>query len=264
MLLVNAVLAAALALAQQGGTGDADRNERIRLLSESLRAEPGSARKAYLLGKALDSAGRYQEAWDAYRRAAVSSTEATPRALALYQQARMALVLGRSEEAALLAATSLAARPTTEARDLQQYLSHAGRPLGAASISRALVLGPEAGPVTAAPGLDLAIEFEFGADYMTEAGLSQAAELAAALSRPELAGARLLVIGHTDSRGNDAVNLALSERRAGAVVAYLIAHGVERARLRAEGHGSREPRSSGNTDEDYRMNRRVEVRVVGR
>jgi outer membrane protein OmpA-like peptidoglycan-associated protein/tetratricopeptide (TPR) repeat protein len=46
---------------------------------------------------------------------------------------------------------------------------------------------------------------------------------------------------HTDSRGNDAYNLNLSDRRAASVVKYLVAHGINPARLESKGMGETEP-----------------------
>ena len=47
---------------------------------------------------------------------------------------------------------------------------------------------------------------------------------------------------HTDSRGTDAVNDTLSQRRAQVVVDFLVAQGIERERLEARGYGKRVPR----------------------
>lgn len=67
------------------------------------------------------------------------------------------------------------------------------------------------------------------------------------------------VIGHTDSRGSDAYNQPLSERRARAVMDYLISRGVPAERLRSEGRGEREPRDSNAAEAGRQLNRRVEV-----
>jgi outer membrane protein OmpA-like peptidoglycan-associated protein len=67
--------------------------------------------------------------------------------------------------------------------------------------------------------------------------------------------------GHTDDVGDAFANLDLSQRRADAVRAYLIARGVEPDRLLAVGHGESRPVVAG-TDEAARgTNRRVEFYV---
>lgn len=70
------------------------------------------------------------------------------------------------------------------------------------------------------------------------------------------------VSGHTDNVGTDAANLQLSERRAQAVVAYLTAHGVPAARLRAKGYGATRPLGANDNDANRRLNRRIELRIL--
>lgn len=76
-------------------------------------------------------------------------------------------------------------------------------------------------------------------------------------------GVRVAIIGFTDSRGTDAHNQDLSERRAESVRAALEDMGVTRARFRVEGHGEREPVASNDTPQGMRLNRRVEVTLLG-
>lgn len=66
--------------------------------------------------------------------------------------------------------------------------------------------------------------------------------------------------GHADWMGSDAYNIGLSQRRAQAVVEWLVAHGIARERLHAVGKGEREPIASNETAEGRQLNRRVEVR----
>ena len=73
---------------------------------------------------------------------------------------------------------------------------------------------------------------------------------------------RLEVSGHTDSVGSDAYNLALSERRALAVVNALTAFGVERGRLDAKGYGESTPLASNETPEGRFVNRRIEIKTI--
>ncbi len=68
--------------------------------------------------------------------------------------------------------------------------------------------------------------------------------------------------GHTDSRGSDAYNQELSERRAQSVMDYLIEHGVAADRLTAVGYGEGQPVDSNDTDEGQEHNRRVELKVL--
>lgn len=73
-------------------------------------------------------------------------------------------------------------------------------------------------------------------------------------------GLRLVVAGHTDGDGDEASNLALSRRRAEAVVAWLVAHGVDAGRLSAEGYGESHPVADNASEAGRALNRRVELR----
>ncbi len=75
---------------------------------------------------------------------------------------------------------------------------------------------------------------------------------------------KIQVEGHTDSVGDDAYNLDLSQRRAQAVVTYLINKQVEADRLTAMGFGELAPITENDTDEGKAANRRVEFRILAR
>lgn len=66
-----------------------------------------------------------------------------------------------------------------------------------------------------------------------------------------------IVEGHTDSQGADAANMALSQRRADAVLKYLVGHGVSSSRLSAKGYGETQPVADNSTSEGRALNRRV-------
>lgn len=70
------------------------------------------------------------------------------------------------------------------------------------------------------------------------------------------------VAGHTDSKGTEAYNQNLSERRAGAVAGYLGAKGVMRERIITVGAGESRPIASNDTEAGRAQNRRVEITLV--
>lgn len=70
---------------------------------------------------------------------------------------------------------------------------------------------------------------------------------------------RIIVRGHTDDQGDEEYNRDLSQRRAQAVVAYLVDAGVDESLLRAEGLGESEPIATGTSDDARARNRRVEI-----
>ena len=84
--------------------------------------------------------------------------------------------------------------------------------------------------------------------------ISQIVEMLKA--NPEL---KISVEGHTDGRGTLKDNLALSEDRAKAVMAEIIAQGIDPNRLRAVGYGPDRPIADINTEEGRAKNRRVEI-----
>ena len=74
---------------------------------------------------------------------------------------------------------------------------------------------------------------------------------------------RVRIDGFTDSVGTDASNLTLSRNRARTVASALVAMGVSRARLQMFGHGEATPVASNGSAEGRRLNRRVEVSLIG-
>lgn len=76
------------------------------------------------------------------------------------------------------------------------------------------------------------------------------------LSYPQI---RLEVAGHTDSSGDDAYNLDLSQRRAEAVRSYLTSKGVNVDMLGAHGYGEERPIEANETAAGRAENRRVEL-----
>jgi len=73
----------------------------------------------------------------------------------------------------------------------------------------------------------------------------------------------LVVEGHTDSVGNDTMNLALSERRANSVRDYLLASTIlPGSQVRAVGYGETRPAANNETAEGRAMNRRIDVVIV--
>jgi outer membrane protein OmpA-like peptidoglycan-associated protein len=72
-------------------------------------------------------------------------------------------------------------------------------------------------------------------------------------------GVRVRIEGHTDSRGSDSYNQALSQRRAQAVASALMARGVDASRVQPVGRGMEVPLATNDTAEGRQQNRRVEL-----
>jgi len=102
------------------------------------------------------------------------------------------------------------------------------------------------------------VDFASGQALVRDVQAAAMVELAQTLNNnPNL---RATVIGHTDSSGKASANAALSLARAHAVRKALIqTHGIDAARLTAEGRGGAEPVASNDTAEGRAQNRRIEV-----
>lgn len=79
-----------------------------------------------------------------------------------------------------------------------------------------------------------------------------------------LPGGAVQVVGHSDSQGDAATNQALSEKRAQQVRAGLVAAGLARARVTAQGRGAAEPVADNGSAAGRARNRRVEIIVSGK
>lgn len=67
------------------------------------------------------------------------------------------------------------------------------------------------------------------------------------------------ITGHTDSSGDERLNLALSEARAKAVVDYIVSRGIAKNRTRATGAGSSLPLNDETSSRSRSRNRRIEI-----
>ncbi len=74
---------------------------------------------------------------------------------------------------------------------------------------------------------------------------------------PCLTAKRYEIAGHTDSDGSNAYNLALSRRRAQAVVTYLRSRGVPANKMVAVGYGEARPIADNRTEDGKARNRRI-------
>lgn len=75
-------------------------------------------------------------------------------------------------------------------------------------------------------------------------------------------GIHIELDGHTDAKGDAATLLKLSQDRVEAVKAYLVSHGVDGSRITGKGYGSTRPVAPSDTEENSRLNRRVEFKIT--
>ena len=102
------------------------------------------------------------------------------------------------------------------------------------------------------------IFFEYDRYTLSEAARTTLSRNAAYIkNHPEL---RIIVEGHCDQRGSDEYNLALGEKRAQAVAAYLSTLGVASSRMRVISYGEEIPLDRSGTEAAMAKNRRAEFK----
>ena len=107
---------------------------------------------------------------------------------------------------------------------------------------------------------DLDVTFKTGRAEIGDSSYPVIAELARTMGA---CATPIEIAVHTDSLGDAAVNLKLSQRRADAVRKALVQRGVQPDLLIAAGYGETQPIASNARESGRRENRRVEFRVVG-
>ena len=107
------------------------------------------------------------------------------------------------------------------------------------------------------------IYFDFDKHNITQAAASELDKLVQVMKSND----KLIILAksHTDYRGSDAYNLALSDRRAKATVQYIISKGISAKRITGKGYGRTEPKvdcKDNCSDEQHAQNRRSEFLIV--
>jgi len=107
------------------------------------------------------------------------------------------------------------------------------------------------------------IYFEFDKSNITQEGAFELDKLVQVMKNNDKMV--ILAKSHTDNRGSDKYNLALSDRRAKATVQYVISKGIPASRISGKGMGELEPKvdcGKDCTEEQHALNRRSEFLIV--
>lgn len=110
-----------------------------------------------------------------------------------------------------------------------------------------------------AVSFDSGILFDFDSATLRREGYDNLRKLAGIINRDE--DTTLMIVGHTDSRGDEDYNVSLSERRAQSASRFLISQGLASSRIQVAGRGEYEPLSENETDAGRQKNRRIEVAI---
>lgn len=102
------------------------------------------------------------------------------------------------------------------------------------------------------------ILFDTGRDALKPAAKDSLAKAAATLAKSETT---IIIQGHTDSSGSDAINQPLSQRRADQVRDFLVSNAVSGSRLTAVGYGSSRPAVPNDSEANRALNRRVQLEI---
>jgi outer membrane protein OmpA-like peptidoglycan-associated protein len=107
------------------------------------------------------------------------------------------------------------------------------------------------------------VNFRFGSNTPSQAALDELAKSVKTLNSCDaVTPIKLHIVGYSDNTGSKAVNLALSKKRAEAVRAFMIKHGVPAAALITKGFGDANPIASNKTAAGRQANRRIEFALA--
>jgi outer membrane protein OmpA-like peptidoglycan-associated protein len=110
-----------------------------------------------------------------------------------------------------------------------------------------------------AVSFDSGLLFDFDSATLRPEGYDNLRKLTTIIKRDN--DTTLMIVGHTDSRGNEDYNLRLSERRAESASTFMISQGLASSRIHIIGRGELEPISDNETDAGRQKNRRIEVAI---
>ena len=109
--------------------------------------------------------------------------------------------------------------------------------------------------------LTIRVNFDFDKSIIRKADVADLEKAVAFVKKyPD---SKVVLVGHTDSRGTDKYNVKLSQRRADAVKKYLVDKGEKTDRITTEAKGESEPIADNKTEKGRFENRRVEVLIIG-
>jgi OmpA-OmpF porin, OOP family len=170
---------------------------------------------------------------------------------------------------ALLAAVILApATGSAQSGPTPEQIVKSLTPTTTSGPTRGIRVGPatpgQSQPPASIPAISLSVQFATGSAELTPQAVQMLDNLGKALNDQALASYRFRIEGHTDTVGSPEYNRELSERRAEAVVNYIVSKfGVQGSRLQAVGMGEQGLLVATPEQTPEPRNRRVQVINLG-
>jgi outer membrane protein OmpA-like peptidoglycan-associated protein len=224
-----------------------DRQEKERIAKEREEAAAKARAEAETKAAAEAAAARQRAEAEAAAARQKAEEEASEAKRIADEQAAEAKAQADAEIARRQAALEQAERQKQELR--QRLLQQFNRVLPTTDTPRGLVVNM--GDVL----------FDTGKSDLRPAAREALAKLSGiVLNYPTL---HLTIEGYTDSTGSAEFNQALSEKRAGSVMDYLVKQGLDEGSLTAKGFGMNNPIADNSTAAGRQLNRRVEIVVSG-
>lgn len=110
-----------------------------------------------------------------------------------------------------------------------------------------------------AVSFDSGLLFDFDSAQLRPEAMENLAQLAEIMGEDD--NTELMIVGHTDSVGDENYNQNLSERRAAMAARYMSTQGISMSRIDIEGRGETEPIADNDTEAGQQENRRIEVAI---
>ena len=101
------------------------------------------------------------------------------------------------------------------------------------------------------------VHFDYDSSDLSQTDLATLNAHASYLSKNS--SAKITLTGHTDERGTREYNMALGERRAKSVQAFLVTNGARSAQIDTVSYGKEQPVNEGHDEAAWSENRRVEI-----
>jgi peptidoglycan-associated lipoprotein len=156
----------------------------------------------------------------------------------------------------LLVVSSLTGCKSMKKNPAGVYGSGSGGLYGSDGMGGSLAMGNRFTGGTEHPGMFAPVFFEYDSSQVADSERPKIEDVSRHLKQNS--SVAVIVEGHCDERGSNEYNLALGERRAQAVRAYLAGLGIEADRIQTKSYGEENPADQGHDEAAWAANRRGE------